>query len=84
MFELLQVSLLLLTFLLLRASHDNPAASAVATDPAVADVIAAGGFPWVPAVVWSLLLLAYLQLLASLLLLLFLLLLTCQESHAAC
>jgi hypothetical protein len=37
---------LLLTFLLLLASHNNPAASAVATDTAVA---AAGGFPWVPA-----------------------------------
>jgi hypothetical protein len=37
--------------LLLLASHDNPAASAVATDTAVADIIAAVGVPWVPAVV---------------------------------
>ncbi len=36
--------------LLLLASHDNPAASAVASDSAVADVIAAVGFPWVLAV----------------------------------
>jgi hypothetical protein len=34
------VSLLLLTFLLLLASQNNPAASAVATDSAVADVVA--------------------------------------------
>ncbi len=33
------------------ASNDNLAASAVATGTAVADVIAAVGFPWVPAVV---------------------------------
>ncbi len=33
------------------ASHNNPAASAVATDTAAIDVIAAVGFPWVPAVV---------------------------------
>ncbi len=32
-------------------SHNNPASSAVATDTAVADVIAAVGFPWVPAIV---------------------------------
>ncbi len=33
------------------ASNDNLAASAVATGTAVADVIAAVGIPWVPAVV---------------------------------
>jgi hypothetical protein len=32
-------------------SNNNPSASAVATDSAVADVIAAVGFPGVPAVV---------------------------------
>ncbi len=30
-------------------SHNNPAAAAVASDSAVADVIAAVGFPWGPA-----------------------------------
>ncbi len=47
-----QVSpLLLAKVLLLLASHNYPAASAVATDTAVADVIASVGFPWVTAVV---------------------------------
>jgi hypothetical protein len=41
---------LLQTPLLLLASHNNPAASAVATDSAVTDVIAGVGFPWAPAV----------------------------------
>ncbi len=60
--------------LLLLASKKNPPASAVATDSAVADVIATISVPWVPSVLqWSLLLLA------SLLLLLFLLLFTSQE-----
>ncbi len=45
------MSLLLLTSLLLLPSHYNPAASAVATETAVADVLAAVGFPWVPAIV---------------------------------
>ncbi len=39
MFDLLQVALLLITFLLLLASPNNPAASAVATDSVVADVL---------------------------------------------
>ncbi len=39
LFELLQVALLLITFLLLLASPNNPAAYAVATDSAVADVL---------------------------------------------
>jgi hypothetical protein len=45
------VSLLLLASLLLPASHNNTAASAVATNSAVGDVVAAVGVPWVPAVV---------------------------------
>ncbi len=45
------VCLLLLTSLLLLASHNIPAASAVATETDVANVLAAVGFPWVPAVV---------------------------------
>ncbi len=47
------MALLLLTFLLLLASPNNPAASAVATDSAVADVVAgvpaAVDVPGVPA-----------------------------------
>jgi hypothetical protein len=45
---------LLLTSLLLLATQNNTAASAVATDSAVTDVIAGigfPGFPWAPAVV---------------------------------
>jgi hypothetical protein len=37
--------------LLLLVSNNNPSVSAVATDSAVAYVLAAVGFPWVPAVV---------------------------------
>jgi hypothetical protein len=42
---------LLLTSLLLLGTHNNPAASVVATDSAVTNVIAGIGFPWAPAVV---------------------------------
>jgi len=35
----------------LLASHNTPASTAIATDTAVVDVIAAVGFPWVQAVV---------------------------------
>jgi len=41
---------LLLTSLLLLASHNIPAAAAVTIDSAVTDVIAGVGFPWAPAV----------------------------------
>jgi hypothetical protein len=41
----------ILKSLLLLVSNNNPSASAVAIDSAVADVIAAVGFPGVPAVV---------------------------------
>jgi hypothetical protein len=71
---------LLLTFLLLLASNNNPVAYAVATDSAVADVLLLPvAFLGSQLLLWSLLLLASLQLLASLLLL-FLLLLTSQKS----
>jgi hypothetical protein len=65
---------LLLTSLLLLASHIIPAASAVAIDSAVTDVIVGIDFPWAPAVV------IVSTALVSLLLLLFLLLLSFQDS----
>jgi len=68
------VSLLLLTSLLLLATHYHPNAPLVASDSAVADITAAIGFPWVQAVLKAL------AIVTSLLLLLVLLLLTSQES----
>ncbi len=44
-------TLLLLVFLSLLVSCNNPASFAVTTDSSVANVIVSAGFPWVPAVV---------------------------------